>query len=124
MKPPLHLQGKPNRLSREHRRPIEARYRKSPNGRAAKIREVMKRGPAWNEYRRNLRIRKQDEQATRPRPSNCECCDRPAEIRFDHDHTTGKFRGWLCDRCNLGLGKLGDTIQGVRAALAYLERVG
>ena len=41
---------------------------------------------------------------------------------LDHDHETGKFRGWLCTSCNLGLGKLGDSISSVKKALKYLEK--
>lgn len=40
----------------------------------------------------------------------------------DHDHETGKVRGVLCRGCNGALGKFGDTVAGVRRALAYLER--
>lgn len=62
--------------------------------------------------------------ATRPSPELCECCEKYADkaLRIDHDHATGKFRGWLCDGCNIGLGQLGDTREGVAKALAYLER--
>lgn len=64
---------------------------------------------------------------TRPMPERCENCDGPPNGRgngfyLDHDHTTGRFRGWLCSTCNSGIGKLGDSIEGVRRALAYLER--
>ena len=113
MKPGLHAMAK-------------AKYKRSPGGLRSKAREIAKRkgsGSAWNEYRKTLRLRKQDAAATHPRPTACECCHRPAEVRFDHDHRTGKFRGWLCDGCNLGIGKLGDNLSGVRDALAYLERV-
>jgi hypothetical protein len=62
---------------------------------------------------------------TRPCPALCENCGRPPgerALHLDHDHTAGKFRGWLCFACNSGIGKLGDNIAGLRRAIAYLER--
>ncbi len=56
--------------------------------------------------------------------SSCNCCGealKRAERRLDHDHATGKYRGTLCNKCNTGMGLLGDTIDGLRRALAYLE---
>lgn len=41
----------------------------------------------------------------------------------DHDHETGRIRGLLCTRCNTAIGSLGDTAEGLRKALAYLEGV-
>lgn len=61
---------------------------------------------------------------SRPEPTTCECCgkaDRRA-LALDHCHETGVFRGWLCSRCNLGLGQLGDTIDSLQRALDYLKR--
>lgn len=59
----------------------------------------------------------------RPSLNVCECCCRfmegPSEHE-DHDHVTGYFRGWLCNRCNVGIGLLGDDIAGVQKALDYL----
>lgn len=57
----------------------------------------------------------------------CACCgsttNRNGKRLFvDHDHETGAIRGILCLNCNRGLAALGDTIVGVRRALAYLER--
>jgi hypothetical protein len=56
----------------------------------------------------------------------CGCCGKlvetVAELQFDHDHETGSFRGLLCITCNTGIGKLGDTLDGVLKAVAYLKR--
>lgn len=38
----------------------------------------------------------------------------------DHCHETGEVRGLLCNGCNVGIAALGDDIEGVRNALAYL----
>jgi len=39
----------------------------------------------------------------------------------DHDHGTGAIRGLLCMDCNVGLGRLGDSVEGLERALAYLR---
>ncbi len=59
-----------------------------------------------------------------PKPDSCECCGRSnVKLLLDHDHDTITFRGWICGKCNTGLGSLGDTIQDVKNALRYLENV-
>jgi hypothetical protein len=74
------------------------------------------------------RGRKQPE-PTRPKPTRCECCGL-SDLVFkkglflDHCHDTGAFRGWLCDNCNLGIGRLGDDLEGVQKAVAYLTKFG
>lgn len=57
----------------------------------------------------------------------CACCgvseNRNGKRLFvDHSHLTGEIRGLLCHACNAGVGLLGDNIEGVKRALAYLER--
>jgi Recombination endonuclease VII len=66
---------------------------------------------------------------TRPEADNCEVCGgfsfkkgKRAALCLDHDHVTGAFRGWLCDGCNTGIGRLGDNVAGLARAIAYLER--
>jgi len=57
-----------------------------------------------------------------PPPPACECCRLPfgRTAHLDHDHRTGKFRGWLCGKCNTGIGSLGDDISGIQRAASYL----
>ena len=58
-----------------------------------------------------------------PRPDVCECCgERPSKWTMDHDHETKRFRGWVCESCNHGIGKLGDNITGLTKAIEYLKR--
>ena len=70
-------------------------------------------------------------QTSPPKPSDncCQCCGcnlllcKPPRIWcLDHDDKTGKFRGWICNRCNLGIGTLGDTLEDVMNAVRYLSK--
>lgn len=59
-----------------------------------------------------------------PKPERCEICGKvPYKWCLDHDHHTQQFRGFLCSRCNEGLGKLGDDIPSLINALNYLLKV-
>lgn len=98
------------------------RGRKSQN--VAAVARYVKRNP---ETRRKFWWEKRGmPEPTRPVPDRCECCmGLPGKRRLalDHCHRTGKFRGWLCYKCNLGIGLLGDTAFNLFRALAYLGRV-
>ena len=69
-------------------------------------------------------------EAGRPVPSVCEVCGKPPTggapnrktLHFDHDHKTGKFRGWICFNCNAALGHVKDEMEVLRALIGYLER--
>lgn len=54
----------------------------------------------------------------------CALCGVPPadgrRLAVDHDHVTGRVRGLLCQRCNGGLGALGDDVAGLQRAIAYL----
>jgi hypothetical protein len=43
---------------------------------------------------------------------------------FDHDHSTGKVRGVLCEACNTAIGRMKDDPLRLRAAADYVERGG
>ena len=57
----------------------------------------------------------------RPMPCYCEACGAPGPLNMDHDHETGKGRGWLCHHCNLALGHVKDSPQRLRQLAKYLE---
>jgi hypothetical protein len=92
--------------------------------------EGNRRSAAWRrrnpERAREVAIRSKRKtmgipEATRPRPMHCELCGRlPKTWHLDHCHVTGNFRGWLCNRCNMALGHLGDNIVGLQKAIEYL----
>jgi len=53
----------------------------------------------------------------------CDNCKRTdMKLVFDHDHETLEHRGWLCENCNQGLGRLGDTEESLQRALNYLKK--
>lgn len=57
----------------------------------------------------------------------CAVCEKPPTgkekyLRVDHCHETGLIRGLLCAACNIGIGTLGDSIEGLEKALAYLRK--
>jgi hypothetical protein len=63
--------------------------------------------------------------AGRPPPLVCDVCQMPPDpgrrLHFDHCHTNGHFRGWLCRSCNLALGNVQDDPILLRKLAAYLE---
>ena len=55
--------------------------------------------------------------------SCCEICEKQTEdLVLDHDHSSGIFRGWLCQTCNTSLGKLGDSIEAIEKVYNYLKK--
>ena len=42
-------------------------------------------------------------------------------LAVDHCHKTGKFRAWLCNKCNTGFAQLGDSAESLERAAKFLK---
>jgi len=54
----------------------------------------------------------------------CAICGNPPNGKYlnvDHDHSTGKVRGLLCQSCNVILGCANDSIETLLQAIEYLK---
>lgn len=49
-------------------------------------------------------------------------CSSGRNFAVDHDHSTGKIRGLLCQSCNTALGQFKDNQKILQSAILYLER--
>jgi hypothetical protein len=67
-------------------------------------------------------LQKQELLAGRKKPITCELCGRDGRICFDHCHKTGKFRGWICLKCNSALGMIDDNLQTLELMILYLKK--
>lgn len=57
--------------------------------------------------------------------NKCELCSKVfsgREPHVDHNHTTGKVRGLLCNSCNTGLGHFKEDPELLRKAISYIGR--
>ena len=54
----------------------------------------------------------------------CEICGDKDRLCYDHNHTTGKFRGVLCHWCNSALGDFKDRKVNLEKAITYLSTRG
>jgi hypothetical protein len=58
-----------------------------------------------------------------PAGQTCEICGVvPKKTCLDHCHIAQKFRGWLCEKCNFGVGLFDDDPARLEKAAAYLRR--
>ena len=80
--------------------------------------------------RKNLsdRVSELKKKHSKPDPKTFQCpiCERKEfgwkmGATLDHDHKTGNFRGWICNKCNSALGFFEDNINYVQQALNYLN---
>ena len=118
------------RKSREYQR----RYRATENGKA-KSKAAYSRWASRNKehirkyQRENRRLwryglrRKECDELIKKQKGRCTIClKKPKRWTADHDHSSGRFRGLLCNLCNAGLGSFRDSTENLRRAIIYLEK--
>jgi hypothetical protein len=73
------------------------------------------------------KVRSRLHKTAESQPDYCQCCGTHKsecarkKLVLDHDPHTDLFRRWICERCNLGLGRLGDTVENLMKAIQYLK---
>lgn len=56
-----------------------------------------------------------------PESGNCPICGNYTKYWIlDHCHFSNKFRGYVCNSCNLGMGKFNDDVVLLQSAIEYL----
>ena len=88
--------------------------------------EQYKEAARWRTRRRKYGLSKaQFDELWSAQAGACGICSRGLDVdatHVDHDHVTGSVRGLLCFTCNMAIGKFGDSIPVLRAAIDYLLR--
>ena len=94
----------------------------SPKRVKARAERRVKNMPSEVKRLREQRTALRLEWAGKPKPQVCEICGCSCDPHLDHDHKTGKFRGYICGSCNRALGMVKDNPEILRRAAAYLEK--
>lgn len=60
-------------------------------------------------------------------PFECPICSKrtiagiTSKVVLEHDHRSGKIRGWVCDSCNTGIGRFKDDKKLLERAIKFIE---
>ena len=95
---------------------LQKGFGKWMKGRKSKGKVFKKGFTPWNKGKGLYltKTQKREIMVGRKVPEQCELCgafggEFKKGLYFDHDHKTGKFRGWICIRCNFALGMVKDN---------------
>ena len=102
------------------------------NAHAAAWREANPDKEAESQRRTNLKryygiTPEQYDEMLEEQGGRCACCgtDNPGgkgRFHVDHCHDSNEVRGLLCNDCNVGIGRLGDNVDGIWNAMLYLVK--
>ena len=91
-----------------------------------KINNPHKNGSESHLWKGGTSMRTLRKYAPRPIPEQCEICgafgkDFKKGLNYEHNHNTGKFRGWVCTRCNTVMGMVKDNTETLFKIIKYLK---
>lgn len=98
-------------------------YKKKYNQYAVNSKDYIRNSVLKTKYKINLEIYNQ---MILDQNNKCAICNRhtnilPKALDVDHCHTTGKVRGLLCGKCNMGIGYFQDNPEIIEKALNYIK---
>jgi hypothetical protein len=98
------------------------RSRRTRDGLASQCKSCRKVSSRRDHLKRTFGITEEERAAILKRQGGvCAICGTPDPEHLDHDHATGKIRGILCNRCNMGLGLFSDDPVRLQSAINYLR---
>lgn len=108
---------------------VEAFERNRPGVYRSVCKECRKKDKPFPQAPTKLR---REYESKHPRPAvgdsfYCKVCERTMivqknrDICLDHNHQTGEIRGYICNDCNTGIGKLKDSVSMLKRAIKWLK---
>jgi len=114
-----HVKGNNKRWREDHKDEIRAEHREYRENN----KEYMAKRDRKNAAKRLYGLSVEEYESVLAR--GCEICGTTeGRMCLDHDHATGKVRGCLCFKCNLGLGQVERPDNWIQKAIDYLEEYG
>jgi hypothetical protein len=80
----------------------------------------------WRSKKRTALKAAKERKIGRPCPGACELCGNGfiKKPHADHDHATGKYRGWICRNCNVTLGTARENIALLQSMIDWIKNGG
>lgn len=119
--------------SREHSRRHYYKHQEKEIQRSSSVNRSRKDAIRDKRYQKEYGITLEDFEAMRAAQGGvCACCGDEEKsihrkgaainLHVDHCHDTGKVRGLLCTRCNIGIGFLMNDVEIMLKAAIYIEK--
>jgi hypothetical protein len=121
LKNPERYKAQQKRYRDKHRQDIYAYQKEWIKNNPEKRKIIVDRSIAKHpETRRNRIYKVNISDIKNKQDGKCAICGKERFLVADHCHIKNKFRGLLCNDCNLGLGRFFDSVELLEKAKKYL----